>query len=97
MTARGRTIGIAGFIAVLAAWPIVLYVAGEHSPNAVPALTVAAFVFVIGGAIVLRSWAIAGTLMGLGIGVLLHDASLVVVLMVVGVSIGAALDPRDQG
>jgi hypothetical protein len=63
MTLRGSTIGIAGFIAVLVAWPIVLYVAGNHSPDAVPALTVAAFVFIIGGAIVLRSWAIAGTLM----------------------------------
>jgi hypothetical protein len=94
MKVRGRTIGIAAFIAVLAAWPIVLYVTGKHSPDAVPVLAVAAFAFIIGCAIALRSWAIGGVLMGLCIGVLLQDAFLIVMLMIAGFSIGASIDPK---
>src|SRR5579863_7820650 len=70
---RGEAIDIAAFIAVLAAWPIVVYVAGRHSPDAIPMLAVASLAFMIGCAIILRSWSIGGTLIGLCIGILVGN------------------------
>jgi hypothetical protein len=98
MRARRRTIGIAAFIAVLAAWPIVLYVAGKHSPDMVPALAAAALAFIIGCAIVLRSWAIGGIVIARCIGALLRqDGFEVFMLMIAGFSIGASIDPKAKG
>ena len=85
------------FIAVLVAWPIVLYFAAKRSPEMVPSLAAAALAFIIGCTIVLRSWAIGGILIGYGIGALSQlDGVLVVALMIAGFSIGASLDPKSQ-
>ncbi len=85
------------FIAALVAWPIVLYVAAKRSPEMVPSLAAGALAFITGGAIVLRSWAIGGILIGYGIGALSQlDGALAVLLMIAGFSIGASLDPKSQ-
>lgn len=57
-----RSIRIALFVALLAACPIVVYVAGRHFRDSVGLLALAALILFIGSAIVLRSLVIFGAM-----------------------------------
>jgi hypothetical protein len=91
-----RAIGIVAFMAVLAMWPVVIYLSRqrvweEGTLWIVVVMLVSCLAFLIGCAIVLRSWTIGGMLIGLCVGVLLQSEQAAIVSTAIGFMIGAAI------
>jgi hypothetical protein len=105
-TSPGRLLRLALFMAVLACWPVAIYLLGKRLPHtsqgaAIMSWTlVACLAFLIGCAIVLRSWIIAGALIGIFGGLLLTAMDQVPNLMpgtIVGAFIGFLIDVLARG
>ncbi len=99
-TNRSRTIRRAAFIAVLAAWPVAMYVVRQHDwgGNAELSVEVALFssaMFFTACVIALRSWVIGGVVIGLCVGAFAPDASFAIVLATFGVLFGLAMEDRS--
>jgi hypothetical protein len=92
-----RAIGLTAFTAVLATWPIAIYLSRqrvwtEDTLWIVDVMGISCLAFLAGCAIVLRSWIIGGMLIGLCVGALLGSGLAAVGGTIIGFSIGGTID-----
>ncbi len=91
-----KVIGLAVFIAVLAIWPIAIYLSRQRVWNEatfwiVEVMLLSCNLFFAGCAVVLSSWIIGGMLIGLCVGVLLGGGFGATMGAIIGFSIAGAL------
>jgi hypothetical protein len=95
-----RAILRAAFIAILAAWPVGIYLVRQHDwKGEIGVLVViwaplASVVFFTACAVALRSWVVGGILVGLCVGAFAPDAGFAIILPIFGALVGLVMEDR---